>query len=62
MISSTYKVLRGYKNLFNFEDFLNIGAKSTVSAVKFWDIFRVPNFRGLVLEAQRELDKKFGHF
>ena len=25
-------------------------------------IFRVPNFRGLVLEAQRELDKKFGHF
>ena len=33
MISSTYKVLCGYKNLFNFEGFLNISAKSTVFAV-----------------------------
>ena len=29
---------------------------------KFRVNFRAANFGGLVLEAQRELDKKFGHF
>ena len=29
---------------------------------KFCANFRAADFGGLVLEAQRELDKKFGHF
>ena len=35
MISSTYKVLWGYKNLFNFEDFLNISANRPFSPLFF---------------------------